>query len=220
MFGLMQDWPLRLHRILDHAAAQFPDEVVISRLDDGSCSRTAYARLRSRARRVARRLLQDGICPGDRVGTMAWNGAAHMEAWFGITGCGAVYHTINPRLFVEQILWIIGHAADRALFVEVMFLPLLERLVDRLPSLERVIPSSGFASFRHVGLYVYTREALLRFRSLPPSPMERAEVLEQLRALENGIPIGIARFDFTSIGVDTPEDLVKVRKILERSHHG
>jgi fatty-acyl-CoA synthase len=139
MFGLMQDWPLRLHRILDHAAAQFPDEVVISRLDDGSCSRISYATLWSRARRVARRLLQDGIRPGDRVGTMAWNGAAHMEAWFGIAGCGAVYHTINPRLFVEQILWIIGHAADRALFVEVMFLPLVEQLVDRLPSLERVI---------------------------------------------------------------------------------
>ena len=78
------------------------------------------------------------------------------------------------------------------------------------------LPASGgrFACFRHVGLYIYNKETLLRFSGLPPSPVEKAEVLEQLRALEAGIPIGIAEVDFTSIGVDTPEDLEQVRRLL------
>ena len=76
------------------------------------------------------------------------------------------------------------------------------------------VPASGFACYRHVGLYIYTKETLLRFSTLPPSPIEKAEVLEQLRALENGIPIGITEVDFTSVGVDTPEDLEKVRRLL------
>jgi 3-deoxy-manno-octulosonate cytidylyltransferase (CMP-KDO synthetase) len=78
------------------------------------------------------------------------------------------------------------------------------------------IPSDGgkFACYRHVGLYVYSRETLMRFRELEASPLEKAEVLEQLRAMENGIPIGIAEVDFTSIGVDTPEDLEQVRRFL------
>jgi 3-deoxy-manno-octulosonate cytidylyltransferase (CMP-KDO synthetase) len=73
-----------------------------------------------------------------------------------------------------------------------------------------------FACFRHVGLYTYTREALDRFTKLPPSALEKAEVLEQLRAMDQGMPIGIKEVDFTSIGVDTPQDLEKVRRILER----
>ncbi len=77
-------------------------------------------------------------------------------------------------------------------------------------------PDAGepFVCMRHVGLYVYRRETLMRFRSLPPAPLERAEVLEQLRALADGIPIGIAEVNFTSIGVDTPEDLEKVRRLI------
>lgn len=80
------------------------------------------------------------------------------------------------------------------------------------------LPGAGksFACYRHVGLYIYTREVLKRFSSLPPSALERAEVLEQLRALDAGIPIGIQEVHFTSIGVDTPEDLEKVRAILKR----
>lgn len=78
------------------------------------------------------------------------------------------------------------------------------------------IPTDGarFACYRHVGLYIYTRETLMRFRSLPASPVEQAEVLEQLRALEDGIPIGIREVDFLSIGVDTPDDLQRARTAL------
>lgn len=75
-------------------------------------------------------------------------------------------------------------------------------------------PVSDYACRRHVGLYVFTREMLMRFRDLPPSPLERGEVLEQLRAMEAGIPIGVAEVRFTAIGVDTPEDLEKVRRNL------
>ena len=139
MFGLMQDWALRLHRILDHAGSQFPTQVVVSRQTDGPLTRTPYAVLRQRARRLVRRLQQDGIRPGDRIATLAWNSAAHLEAWFGIAGHGAVYHTVNPRLFPDQIGWIMRHARDRAVFAEPMFLPILAGLIDRLPDLERVI---------------------------------------------------------------------------------
>lgn len=75
-------------------------------------------------------------------------------------------------------------------------------------------PEGSFACLRHVGLYVYRREALFQFRSLAPSSLEKGEMLEQLRALSEGLPIGIVEVDFTSIGVDTPEDLDLVRKIL------
>ena len=139
MLGLIQDWPLRLHRILDYAAVQFPDQDVVSQSAAGALTRTSYASLHARALRVAQRLREDGIAPGDRVATLAWNSAQHMEAWFGTAGLGAVYHTVNPRLFPEQILWIINHARDRIVFAEPQFLPLLEPMIGRLPSIERVI---------------------------------------------------------------------------------
>lgn len=81
-------------------------------------------------------------------------------------------------------------------------------------------PGESFACFRHVGLYAYRRETLMRFRSLPPSSIEKAEVLEQLRALQNGISIGITEVNFISIGVDTPEDLEKVKRYLQTSQGG
>ena len=139
MFGLIQDWPLRLHRILDYAASQFGSAEVVSRRADGGLDRTSYGRLRKRALQVARRLRQDGVGPGDRIATLAWNSDAHLEAWFGITGCGAVYHTVNPRLFAEQIVWIVNHGGARIIFIDACFCPLLARLIERLPALARVI---------------------------------------------------------------------------------
>ena len=139
MLGLIQDWPLRLHRILDYAACQFPAREVVSRDAEGTIRRVGYAALHARSRRVAQRLVQDGIGAGDRIATLAWNGAGHMEVWYGIAGLGAVYHTVNPRLFEPQILWIMRHAGDRAVFADAMFLPILGRLIGELPDLRRVI---------------------------------------------------------------------------------
>jgi fatty-acyl-CoA synthase len=139
MRGLMQDWPLLLHRIIDHAAKFHGSRKVITRSIEGPIVETNYVQIRSRALKVAQRLEKDGIKLGDRVGTLAWNTWRHLESWYGILGIGAIYHTVNPRLFPEQIIWIVNHAGDRAMFVDLTFVPLLEKIADKLPTIERYI---------------------------------------------------------------------------------
>ncbi|MGB8138285.1 MAG: fatty-acid--CoA ligase [Pseudolabrys sp.] len=139
MRGLMQDWPLLMHRIIDHAAAVHGGRVVITRSVEGPIHTTNYAEIRARALKVAQRLTKDGIKLGDRVATLAWNTWRHMEAWYGITGIGAIYHTVNPRLFPDQIIWIVNHAADRVMITDLTFVPLLEKIADKLPTIERYI---------------------------------------------------------------------------------
>ena len=139
MLGLMQDWPLLCHRILDHAALYHAERTVITRSIEGPIHTTNYAQVRVRALRVAQRLERDGIRLGDRVATLAWNTWRHLECWYGIMGIGAVYHTVNPRLFPDQISWIVNHAEDRVMMVDISFLPLVEKLADRLKPIERYI---------------------------------------------------------------------------------
>jgi fatty-acyl-CoA synthase len=139
MLGLMQDWPLLCHRIIDHAAINHPARRVVSRSVEGPIHTTNYQDVRARALRAAKRLTKDGIKLGDRVATLAWNTWRHLEAWYGILGIGAIYHTINPRLFPEQITWIVNHAEDRVMLVDLTFVPLVEKLAARLPSIERYI---------------------------------------------------------------------------------
>src|SRR5262249_55264038 len=112
---------------------------VVSRSVEGPLHTTTYAAIRARALKVAKRLERDGIRPGERVATLAWNTWRHLEAWYGIVGIGAVYHTLNPRLFAEQIAWIVNHAEDRVMMTDLTFVPLLEKLADRLPTIERTI---------------------------------------------------------------------------------
>jgi fatty-acyl-CoA synthase len=95
--------------------------------------------VRARALRVAQRLERDGIGLPDRVATLAWNTWRHLECWYGILGIGAVYHTVNPRLFPEQIVWIVNHAQDRVMMADLTFVPLLEKIADRLPTVERYV---------------------------------------------------------------------------------
>jgi fatty-acyl-CoA synthase len=139
MQGLMQDWPLLCHRIIDHAAIQHANRPVVSRSIEGPIHQTDYAEIRRRALKVARRLEKDGIKLGDRVATMAWNTWRHLEAWYGILGIGAIYHTVNPRLFVDQICWIVNHAEDRMMFVDLTFLPILEKHAPGLKTIERYV---------------------------------------------------------------------------------
>jgi fatty-acyl-CoA synthase len=139
MQGLMQDWPLLCHRIIDHAATNAGEQPVISRSIEGPMHTTNYAEIRRRALRVAQRLERDGVRLGDRVATLAWNSWRHLESWYGILGIGAIYHTVNPRLFTDQIVWIINHAEDRVIMTDVTFLPLLEKIADRIPTIERTI---------------------------------------------------------------------------------
>src|SRR6476646_7836839 len=139
MLGLMQDWPLLLHRIIDHAALQHGGREVVTRSIEGPMHRTTYTEIRPRTLRAAKRLQKDGIKLGDRVGTLAWNTWRHLEAWYGITGIGAIYHTVNPRLFEDQIAYIINHAEDRILLLDLTFVPLVERLAETLPTIERFV---------------------------------------------------------------------------------
>ncbi|TNC07869.1 long-chain-fatty-acid--CoA ligase [Methylobacterium terricola] len=139
MLGLMQDWPLLIHRIIDYAAVQHGARPVISRSVEGPMHRTTYAEVRQRSLRLSKRLAADGIRLGDRIATLAWNTWRHLETWYGITGIGAIYHTVNPRLFEDQIAYIINHAEDRILFLDLTFVPLVERLADKLPTIERYV---------------------------------------------------------------------------------
>ena len=139
MLGLMQQWPLLCHRIIDHAAIYHPRRQIVTRSVEGPIVATNYADVRQRALRVAKRFAKDGLKLGDRVGTLAWNTWRHLEAWYGIMGVGGIYHTLNPRLFPEQIAQIINHAEDRVLMIDLTFVPLVEKLAEKLPSVERYI---------------------------------------------------------------------------------
>ncbi len=139
MLGLMQNWPLQCHKILDHAATFHPRREIISRSVEGPFHTTTYAALRDRSLTFAKRLDMAGIRSGDRVATLAWNTWRHMEAWYGLLGLGAIYHTVNPRLFADQIAWIVNHAEDRLVFVDITFAPIVEALRDKLKSVEQVI---------------------------------------------------------------------------------
>jgi acyl-CoA synthetase (AMP-forming)/AMP-acid ligase II len=139
MQGLMQDWPLRIHRIIDHAARYHGQRAVVSRSVEGPMHGTSYVEVRTRSLRLAKRLVVEGVRPGDRVATLAWNTWRHLEAWYGITGAGAVYHTVNPRLFREQIAWIINHAEDVLMMTDLTFLPILEAIQDQCPTIHRYV---------------------------------------------------------------------------------
>lgn len=139
MLGLMQDWPLTIGKVIDHAATVHPHREVVSRTVEGPIHRTTYAEVRLRALAVAKRLVRHGIRPGDRVATLAWNSFRHLELWYGITGAGAIYHTVNPRLFPDQIAWILNHAESRLLFTDTTFLPLVEKLRPHLKHLEAIV---------------------------------------------------------------------------------
>ncbi len=136
MLGLMQDWPLLVHKIIDFAALYYGDREVVTRSVEGPIHRTNYREIAVRAHKVADALDRLGIKSGDRVGTLAWNTWRHLETWYGIAGVGAVYHTLNPRLFPDQLVYIANHAEDKVLFFDITFAPLVEKIAPHLKSVE------------------------------------------------------------------------------------
>ncbi len=140
MRGLMSERPLLVSAIITHAATYHGDTEIVSRTVEGPIHRYTYRDAERRSKQLANALLRLGIEPGDRVGTLAWNTFRHVELYYGISGIGAVCHTINPRLFDDQIVYIVNHAADRLLFVDATFLPLLERLAPKFPADCRIVP--------------------------------------------------------------------------------
>ncbi|MBO6725819.1 MAG: long-chain-fatty-acid--CoA ligase [Rhizobiaceae bacterium] len=139
MLGLMLQWPLLCHKILDYAAIQHRGREVVTRTIEGPITRTTYGEIRARSLKVAQKLARDGFAEGDRIATLAWNTARHIEAWYGTMGIGAVYHTLNPRLFPDQIAWIMNHAEDKALFVDLTFMPIVEKIAGQVSTLKKII---------------------------------------------------------------------------------
>ena len=136
MRGLMMDRPLLISSIIDHAALYHGDTEIVSRTIEGPLHRYTYRDAQVRSKRVANALATLGVHPGDCVGTVAWNGYRHFELYYGVSGMGAVLHTINPRLFPEQLVYIVNHAEDAYLFVDLTFVPLLETLADQLETVK------------------------------------------------------------------------------------
>ncbi len=139
MQGLMQDWSMTLDRVLDHAKIVGPDREIVTRSVEGPIVRTSYGELWTRARQASHALREAGIGVGDRVATLAWNTARHMEVWFGAMGIGAVLHTLNPRLLPDQIAWIANHAEDKILFVDLTFLPIVEKIAGLMPTVKTYV---------------------------------------------------------------------------------
>ena len=137
--GAMQDWPLRVTRLIDHAAREHADGEIVTRWADSSIARTNWGQIASDARRLARTLERIGIRPQDRIGTLAMNHARHLTAWYGAPGMGGILHTLNPRLFDDQLDYIANHAADRVLLYDRQFAPLVERMKPRWPTIEHYV---------------------------------------------------------------------------------
>ncbi len=136
MKGLMQDWPLTVMSIIDHANRFHAEREIVTRTVEGPIHRCTYSDIHLRARKCAQALVKLDIKQSDIVATMAWNTHRHMEIWYGIMGLGAVCHTLNPRLFAEQLTYIINHAEDKFIFLDTTFVPVLEGVADTLPGVK------------------------------------------------------------------------------------
>ena len=137
--GLMQQHSLMISSIIEFAERWYPNVEVVSRTTEGPIHRYTYRDMGLRARRVANALHELGVKPGDRVGTLAWNGYRHMELYFGVSGSQAVLHTVNPRLFAEQMAYVINHGGAKILFIDLTFVSLLEALADQLAHIKHIV---------------------------------------------------------------------------------
>ncbi len=139
MLGLMQDRPLLISQIIDFAAAYHTDVEIVSRTIEGPIHRYGYRDAQKRAKKLAEALQGLGIKLGDRVGTIAWNSYRHFECYFGISGIGAVLHTLNPRLAPEHVAYIANHAEDQVILVDVNLLPIVEGVFDKLKTVKHIV---------------------------------------------------------------------------------
>ena len=153
MFGLMQTRPLMISSIMEHAALNHASTEVISKTVEGPLHRYTYAHAERRMRRLAKVLHRLGVEPSDRVATLAWNGFRHLEIYYAAAGSGAIYHTINPRLGVEDIAFIIEDAQDKILFADTSFVPLLTALAPRIPSVKAVVMMTDAANMPEAPLH-------------------------------------------------------------------
>jgi len=134
LMGQMMQMPLLISSLITHAARHAADTEIVSKRNEGDLHRYTWKDAELRSRKLAQALARLGCEAGDRIGTLAWNGYRHLEIYYGSSGSELVCHTINPRLFPEQIVWIANDAADKVLFFDLSFLPLVEKIATQLPT--------------------------------------------------------------------------------------
>ncbi|PKP61661.1 MAG: long-chain fatty acid--CoA ligase, partial [Alphaproteobacteria bacterium HGW-Alphaproteobacteria-9] len=135
----MQDWTMRVTAVIDHAAREAPTREIVTHWADGSVTRTDWAGIRRDALKMAQALQALGLKPGDKVASLAMNHARHLVSWYGVAGMGGVLHTVNPRLFDDQLEYIVNHAEDRVLCYDAAFQPIVDRMKSRWPMVEHYI---------------------------------------------------------------------------------
>ena len=139
MKGLMQNQQLLVSSLLVHAEKHHGQQFVVSRRVEGDIHRQTYAQLAERSRKLASALQQHGVKAASKVATLAWNGYRHMELYYAVSGSGAILHTLNPRLFPEQLAWIINHAEDEVLCFDLTFISLIESLLPKIPTVKKFV---------------------------------------------------------------------------------
>jgi 3-(methylthio)propionyl---CoA ligase len=139
MNGLMMQQPLLIASLLTHAERNHADQEIVTRRVEGDIHRMTYADLAVRSRQMANVMMKLGVKFGDRVGTMAWNTHRHLELYYGVSGIGAILHTFNPRLHPDQVVYIANHAEDQVLFFDLTFLPLVEAVAARTPTIKHFV---------------------------------------------------------------------------------
>jgi fatty-acyl-CoA synthase len=158
MLGLMMDWPLMVSSLIEHADRYHGEREIVTRTIEGPIHRYTYRDAHARSRRLANALARLGVAPGDRVGTLAWNTHRHFELYFATSGMGAVIHTVNPRLFHDQLVYIVNHADDRLLFFDLTFVPLVQKLAPACPRVRHWIAMTDRAHLPEIdvpGLLCY-----------------------------------------------------------------
>ena len=143
MNGLMMNYQLTMDRILEHANQLYGHKEIVTMLPDKSFHRYTYADMYKRTKRLSKALTKLGVQPGDRVGTFAWNNYQHLELYYAIPGAGAVCHTLNIRLFPEQLAYIVEHAEDKVVFIDATLLPLYERIADQISCVQHYVLFNG-----------------------------------------------------------------------------
>ena len=145
LMGQMMQMPLMISSLIVHAARHSADTEIVSKRVEGDIHRTDWKHTELRARKLAQALARLGCTAGDRVATLAWNGYRHLEIYYAVSGSELVCHTINPRLFPEQIAWIANDAADKVLCFDLTFLPLVEKLAPSLSSIKHYVLMTDWA---------------------------------------------------------------------------
>ncbi len=159
--GQMMDQPLSISALIEYAEKYHGDTEIVSRRTEGDIHRYTYADAAVRSRQLASALQKNGVEPGTRLATLAWNGYRHLEIYYAVSGIGAICHTVNPRLFPEQIGWILNHAEDSHIFVDLTFLPLIEAVYASLTAKPTVVVLTDRAHMPDSSLDLVCYEELL-----------------------------------------------------------